>query len=488
MAQAKKTVWSVFWSAIEAGGVSGLQFVTLIVMARLIGPADFGLAALSYSVIMLIGILITGLFNDAIVQRRDLEKRHLDSAFWTVFLFSILVVAGCWAGAPRLAALFDEPAVAPVFAWMSLSLLAQGSSCVHVAKFRRDLNFKAVAVRHLCGNLTGMTVGITLAFNGFGVWSLVAQRLAAASISTLLVWVNSSYRPGLGYSWHRLWDLLRFGLPIVAGQFVHTGHQRLFNLIIGWFFGTTVLGFVDIAFRLVFNLRTIISGALYNVSLPLLSRRQNDMALLRRSVSRAVEFTALITQPLFAGLAVSAQEVVTLVLGAQWSPAIPLVQILCVLVMLQSARQVYGTAITALGKPHINLIAMCVGLFISILSVLIFGREDFVIATMAWCTNVVVMWPIMFVVTSHVVGISAKDQAAAFIGPMVSAAAMAMGLFGIKTGFLTEFDAATTLSIIIPLGVGLYAGVLMLLRPKLIPSFGHFILGALSKGKAAPAD
>ena len=115
MVGAKKTVWSVVWSGIEAGGVSGLQFITLIVMARLLGPAEFGLAALAYSVMMLLGLLITGLFGDAIVQRQNLEKGHLDSAFWTALGVALVLVAGCWAAAPTLAEFFEEPELQPVW-------------------------------------------------------------------------------------------------------------------------------------------------------------------------------------------------------------------------------------------------------------------------------------------------------------------------------------------------------------------------------------
>lgn len=483
-----KTIWYVIWSAIEAGGVTGLQLITLVVMARLIGPTEFGLAALAYSVMMLLGLLITGLFNDAIVQRRDLEKAHLDSAFWAALFISMVIVAGCWLGSPQLATFFKEPKVAPVLAWMSLALLPQGLSCVPVAKFRRDLNFKAVALRQLIGNLVGMTVGITMAFYGFGVWSLVAQRLASSSVSTLFVWVSSPYRPRWAYSWHHLWELLRFGLPIVGSNFVHAGYQRIFALLISFFFGTTVLGFVNIAFRIVYSLRTILSSTLYNVALPMFSRRQDDQESLRRGLLQAVEFTSLITLPLFAGLSVCAFELVFMLLGEQWLPAVPLVQILAVVVILPATIQLFGMAITAIGKPHINLLTMSFGLLISITLMLTFGRGDVIIATIAWSANPVIMWPVVLFITQHVVGISLRDQAAAFIGPLTAAALMSLALVGVKALLMADSNALTTMLVIVPLGITLYGGLLTLMRPRLIPSFSRFILGAFTKERAAATE
>ena len=436
------------------------------------------MAALAYSVIALMGVLVSGLFNEAIIQRRDLDQAHLDSAFWSALGVSGLILAGSWASAPYWAAVFEEPAVAPVFAWMSLSLLAQGASCVHIAKFRRDLNFKAIALRHLFGNLIGSAIGIAMAFNGYGVWSLVGQRLASAAISTILVWVNSPYRPGFALSWIALWELLRFGLPAVGGQIVHNGRQRIFQLLMGYFFGMTVLGFVDIAFRITFNLRRLISVTFYSVFLPVLSRHQDNLQLLKRSVLRATEFTCLAVLPLFAGLAVCAEEVVALVLGAQWLPAVPLVQILCAVFMLDSARQIYGTAIVALGKPQITLMVMTIGLLISILSFLLFGRENMVVATFAWFSYFAITWPISFFLVQHFVDLSHKEQAAAFAGPMAAAALMALGLYGVKTGIIAELGAVPILLIIVPLGVLLYGGLIMLLRPKLIPKFHQFVVSA----------
>ena len=481
MTNAKKIVRSAIWSMVEAGGASGLQFITLIIMARLLAPAEFGLAALTYGVISLMAIMVSGLFNEAIIQRRDLRQAHLDSAFWCALGVSGLLVACSWASAPYWAAFFEEPAVAPVLAWMSISLLAQGASCVHAAKFHRDLNFKALAQRRLFGGLVGSAIGIVLAFNGFGVWSLVGQRLTSATLSTILVWVSSPYRPGFALSWRALWELLRFGLPAMGSQFVHTGRERIFQLMMGYFLGLTVLGFVDIAFRTTFNLRRIISAAFYGVSLPILSRRQDDIELLKRSMLQATEYTCLAVLPLFAGLAVCAEEVVALVLGVQWMPAVPLIQVLCAAVMLGTTRQIYGTAINAIGKPQINLMVATIGLVISILAVLAFGREDMVVAILVWNCSFAVTWPINSFLIQRLVGLSHKEQAAAFAGPMAAAVVMAIGLYGIKASFLAELGMVPVLLVIVPLGVLLYVGLIMLLRPKLIPDFHQLVVSALRR-------
>ncbi len=488
MASAKKTIRSVIWSGIEAGGMAGLQFVTLIVMARLLAPSDFGLAALAYSVIALLGLLTTGLFADAIVQRRDLNRAHLDSAFWTSLALSALVVAGCLASAPYWAVIFDEPAVAPVLAWMSISLLAQGASGVHVSKFRRDLNFKAIAIRRLVGFLFGATVGIAMAFNGYGVWSLVGQRLVTSTVSAILVWVSSPYRPGAAFSRTALWELLRFGLPSLGGQIVHVGRQRLLQLLIGYFLGVTALGYVDLAFRITFNIRRLVSATLSSVTLPILSRRQDDREHLKRGAVRATGFTCLAIQPFFAGLGICAEEAVLLMVGAEWLPAVPLVQILCAVVMVESARQIYGTALVALGKPQISLMVMTIGLTVSVSSILVFGREDMVAAILAWHCQYIVTWPIHFYFVQRIVGLKAKEQVAAFAGPLAAAVLMALAVYGVKTGMVSHLDAISTLLVIVPFGALAYGGLIMLLRPKLIPDFFRFLTTAFRRGGSVAAE
>ena len=488
MKNVKKTARSVLWSGVEVGGVAGLQFVTLIIMARLLSPADFGVVALCYSVIMIQVILVTGLFNEAIIQRRELSRAHLDSAFWTVLGICIVMIAGSWASASYLAEAFKEPVLEPVFSWMSISLLAQGVSTVHIAKFRRDLNFKAIALRTVIGDLMGSLVGIAMALNGFGVWSFVGMRLVSATVATSLVWISSPYRPGFSLAWTALWDLLRFGLPALGTQLVETGRQRLLPVLIGYFLGVTALGFIDIAYRITMNIRRMLAGALYGVFLPLLSRHQDNRAHLKRSVIRATEFTCLLVQPMFAGLAACAEEVVILMLGAQWLPTVPLVQILCGVAMLESARQAFGTAIIALGKPQIALMMMATSLALSILAVLVFGRHDMVAAIFAWNAQILVTAPLSFFLVRRFVGLKFGEQAAAFIGPLAIAALMGMGLFAMKNGWISGLDAISTLLIIVPLGALFYAGAIMLLQPKLIPEFFQFLLGAFRRNDSVAAE
>ena len=192
--------------------------------------------------------------------------------------------------------------------------------------------------------------------------------------------------------------------------------------------------------------------------------------------------------PLFAGLAVCAEEVVTLMLGRQWLPAVPLVQILCGVIMLGNARHAFGTAINAIGKPQINLAVSSIGLALGVLGVLAFGREDMVAAVVAWHCYFVVTWPINFALVHRYIGLSSKEQAAAFAGPMTAAVVMALGLYAVKISLLAELDAVATLLIIVPSGVLIYGGLIMVLRPKLIPDFRQFILSAFRRESTVTAE
>ena len=209
---------SLRWSAIEVTVSSALQITTFVIMAGLIGPANLGLAALALSITMLLVIAITSPFIETIVSHPNLSNEFLDTAFVCSFAFVVVIVVLCWTCAPLVATLFSEPKLEPVFQWVSLTLFGPGLSCCQVARLRRDLQFKPLAIRRTVGLGVGAMVGLAAAYNGFGVWSIVAQHLVTQTVSTTLLWATSSYTPGMNFNLADLRYLHRIGLSVMGAQ------------------------------------------------------------------------------------------------------------------------------------------------------------------------------------------------------------------------------------------------------------------------------
>lgn len=467
MTNRRAAAQSLAWSAVESGGLSGLMLITAIVLARLVGPAEFGVAALALGIVQLLNLLVELFFHDAILQRRHIEEAHLDTALWTSMGLAVLLVSGCWVFAPWLAGLFDEPSLGPVLGWMSLSLLFSGASGVLIASFRRDMRFKPVALRTLYGRLCGAAVGIAMAVLGFGVWSLVAQNVISTVVAAFWVWANVTRLPRLQYSFTSLRELLGFSVTVFLTQFVVNANLRLFSILIGYLLGVTAFGYFSIAMKLVETCKFMITSAISHVALVLFSRLQHDKARLRRAFTQATELSAVVALPIFTGLAVTAPELVRLVLGPQWHSAIPLVQIMALGAAVALLRLFPTVVYKALGRPQINLYGNLGWMAVSLGALMLFGAYGLLAVTVIWSGRHLFALPVSTLVLRRILGLGVLEQFKGAGVPILAAALMAASVLAAKAWLVAGWSDILILTTIAPLGAAVYVGTVALITPRL---------------------
>jgi O-antigen/teichoic acid export membrane protein len=191
----QQAVKGVFWSALESWGRQAISFGVFFLLARLLGPGTFGLVALSSVFLAFLQVFLDQGFSQAIVQRQNLEPEHLDTAFWTNLGVSILLATTSIACAGLVSDLFKEPQITSIIRCSSLGLLLSAFSSVQDAILQRKLAFKALATRSLVGVVIGGVVGVSMAFMGFGVWSLVGQQLSTSLDSDFRQSTSRNYFP-----------------------------------------------------------------------------------------------------------------------------------------------------------------------------------------------------------------------------------------------------------------------------------------------------
>ena len=184
------TANSMGWSLIENGGLTLVSFLTLIVYLRILSVADFGLFSTALALIELLGVLVTMLFHNALVQRPDATELHFNTAFTATMALSLLMTLGCWAMAPIFATWVHQPSAARVLVWMGLIFPCSAVSATLVAQQRRQFAFRTLALRSLVGRVVGGGIGISAAFMGAGLWSLVLQQIFIAAIGSFVLWVS----------------------------------------------------------------------------------------------------------------------------------------------------------------------------------------------------------------------------------------------------------------------------------------------------------
>jgi len=427
-----------FWSALKWAytmnwGQNGFSALFTFVLAGILGPRDFGLVAMAMIYIAFIRMFLEQGMVAAVVQRKDLRPDHLDSVFWfnnvlaAALMGLSLLLAGWWAGVNR------TPELALVISVLSIDLPLEGLAIVQRAFMQKEMDFKSLSLRSNLSVLTGGVVGVVMAFRGFGVWSLVGQRLTQDIVALSLLWSLSHWRPGWRFSRRALREILQFSSATFVGGVGTFAHNQADALLIGMFFGPVAVGLYRLAQRLVLLLVDVGTSSLQLVSLSEFSRFQDKPAELRRSVLTCIRLSATITLPAMAGLAM-ASDLVMRVIGSQWALAAGPLRILCLLGMALGFIMFTGPLLTALSKPlFMSLVTwaatitnvgalVCVSLFLREAPI---SRQVTGIALARFGVGALLMLPVYVFLLMRHSGVSARE-----ILNAVSPALLSAGLVG----------------------------------------------------------
>lgn len=348
-----QTLQAFFWVFFERVGNQGIQFVVSIILARLLLPEEFGLLAMLTVFIAVGQTFINSGFGQALIQRENVT--HVDEC--SVFYFNIFLgflSAGllCLA-APLISVFYQQPLLGPLTYALSLNLVINAFGVVQVTLLTRHIDFKTQLKIGVIATIISGAIGVAMAFTGFGVWSLVAQSLAANLLHTLMLWVFNSWRPSLVFSLTSLREMFAFGSRLLASGLLDTIFDNIYLIVIGKIFSPVSLGYYTRAKGMqqliVFNMSDIIR----RVTFPVFSKVQNDRPRLKRGIRNALLMLALINFPIMIGLAVVAKPLVLVLLTETWLPCVPYLQLLCVVGLLYPLHVLNLNALSAQGRSDL---------------------------------------------------------------------------------------------------------------------------------------
>lgn len=357
------------WAGLDAVGRLLLMTGSTIVFSRLLSPRDFGVAALVLTIVAAAALFVGSPFEEALAQRRHVRRRHFRAALglsWLVGL-AILLLA-ILLGRP-LAIYYNEPDIGPLLPLATASIFFSGHSDILTALARRLRRFNDVAIATLAGHVVGITLALILAVLGFGLWALIGQRLlVVVARAIILQWrlkflILPVWAPG---------EIRRFGR--FAGfsflsRLVDNVTYLAFNNLVQALYGIAVLGHVNMAMRLIEPIRGAIVATSHNVAFSYFARAAHDGARLRQIASETVAQAALVTAPVFMGLAAVAPVLLPLVAGPGWDEAIGIAVCLSLAAALAVPAGLVYTAFSATGRPEFSLTSLVLG-FVAIIAIL----------------------------------------------------------------------------------------------------------------------
>ncbi len=347
------TLSGVFWLLSGSSVQAVLRVGVIVVMARLLSPADFGLVAGALVLIDFIEVFADLGIGLVIVQRPQLEERHVRAGFTISTALGILLAAAIWIAAPLFAKLLRMPEMTVVLRVMALIFPIDSLSLVASALLQRDLKFRTLAQISVVAYVAGYGfVGITMALLGFGVWALVCAYLAQTLIVSITLLVTRRHAKRLCFEAQTLKEMIYTGAGFSAAQIFNYIALKGDNAIVGRWLGAGALGLYTRAYGLMSMSVTIFGSAFDRVLFASLAKLQHESERLALAFRRSVALIALIVLPISGLMFLLAPELIQVLLGPKWAGVVVPFQILAIGMLFRTGYKVTASVARATGAVY----------------------------------------------------------------------------------------------------------------------------------------
>jgi O-antigen/teichoic acid export membrane protein len=459
-ALARGSAWMIAFRLLDRS----IGLVSMLVLARVLTPADFGLVAMATALIAFVELFGWFGLEIALIQRPGATREHFDSAWTMNVLIGVSVACVLVLGAWPLARFYDDARLVALVAFLALGPLIQGCENIGVVAFRKELNFDREFRFLLSKRLLSVMLTVTLALWLRSYWALaigmVFGRVAGVSISYAL----HPFRPR--WSLSRAGDLLHFSLSLIAQNVFVYLKERGPDFIVGKIAGPHALGTWSVANELSNLVGTELIQPMNRAALPTYARLAEDRAALAAAYLSASGLVAVLVMPLVVGLAAVAPLVVALLLGPQWREVGPLISLLAFHGLTDVFLRTAASAVLAGGRPvvYVKIYALqaCLLLPLSFWLTGKYGVEGAVVATVGTALGLL---PLNATLVARALGVTARQLLAAVWRPLLAAAVM----YGVTVLAQPPIDAATLtagrslvlLAFFVPLGAATYIAVVL---------------------------
>lgn len=342
------------WTAASAVIMTGLQLVQTAVLARLLVPAEFGLMAVAASLLAVLALVADLGLSRALIHFDNVSEETLSSLYWINVGLSLLLMLLLALGAPLLGNLYGSRALVPVLQLGSavFPLTALGQQFRVLAE--RSLQFSTLARIEVLAGLAGCCLAIAFAFAGAGVFALVVGVLVRAVASSILAWwwLSTGLRP----SWHlhitETRPFLRFGGYLVGDGLANNVLRDADVFVGGAVLGPAAMGLYSVPRDLSLRLATVVNPIITRIGFPIMSRLKGDRGKLKNIYLQTLRMTASVNFPIYAVLALYADEIVALLYGPRWQGAGLYLRILAAWGLLRSVGNPIGSLLYAVGKTR----------------------------------------------------------------------------------------------------------------------------------------
>ena len=412
----------VRWSGLSVIGREIARTGFTIMLARLVGPESFGIVAQAVVYIGIVGLLLDQGFSSALIQRGRVEADmpgavvSVNLAVGAGLMLMTVAVASAWAD------FMSTPELTLVLTLLAPSLLLRAASVTPRAMLMRQMRFRTIGIADVTAAFAGGALGVTVALLGASYWALVVQILATDVVLLfMLLLAGAGIRPNMRLA--RLREIAGFSWrAFAAGLLINSFSRNIDNLLVGKFQGPEALAYYGLAYRSLLLPVQLLSITIGGVLFPMFSRLARDLGAVRFELSRATRSLTWLVLPPMALVAAAAPQLVAVLFGPAWEPAVPIVQVLA---LAGAAQAIYqpSTAPLVLGLGHAALNLRYALLTTAVTTIGIVAGVPFGplgVAVGYACATAVIM-PVEWIIRRHLLALRLRDQASALVPGMLVA-------------------------------------------------------------------
>ena len=307
-----------FWSFAERFTAQGVNFLVLVIIARLLSPKEFGLIGMLAVFLAVAQSLIDSGFSQALIRKQNRTEEDKNTVFYFNIFVSVVLYLFLYLISPWVASFYDESQLSDVMKVICLVIVIDSFAVVQRANYTIEIDFKTQTKSALISAIISGSIGIYMAYHGYGVWALVYQQMSNSLINVIVLWVYSDWCPKFLYSWKSFRELFCFGSKLMVSGLLDTLYRNVYQLVIGKAFSAESLGFYTNAHKFSDFPSSSFTAIIQRVTYPVLCTIQDEDKRLAQAYRKFLRISAFLIFPLMCGLAAVSNPIVDLLLGEKW--------------------------------------------------------------------------------------------------------------------------------------------------------------------------
>ncbi len=354
MSLKKKTVSGVKWTTISTIGVNIMQLIQLAILARLLDSTAFGLMAIVMVIVGFSQAFLDMGISNVIIHKQDISQVQLSTLYWVNVIAGVLIFLVVCGVAPFVAIFYQQPELTKLIILLGTTFLIQPFGQQFMMLWQKELRFKEIARIDIINKFVTLIVTVWFAYEGYGVYSLVYGAIAGSIVQTaqFMELGFKEHKPRFVFKLKNIKEFLNFGAYQMGERTINYFHYQIDTILIGKLLGMEALGIYNIAKNLIMKPAMVFNPIITKVTLPVMAKIQNDVLGLKQVYLKTINYLSSVNFLAYAFIFIFAHDIVLLLFGVKWIPAVPIVKILSVWGALRSTGNPIGSLLLAKGKAN----------------------------------------------------------------------------------------------------------------------------------------